>query len=185
MKNLFILVFLSAFSIQVFGQQEGTMEQVEEKVSEKVKDSDEKEEAKSSETKETSEETNSEEKKVSEEILSDKKQVPEEAQQGEQGAEEIKPVVEEKSVKETSAVVNEESESADSGGSVQMGVNYECDGGRTYILHEPGVDSESHLCELDAGHTEDPADWYALNQASFCREKLQEIIAQYNCVIKK
>ena len=68
--------------------------------------------------------------------------------------------------------------------SAQQGVKYVCDEGKSYTLYEPGNDS-NHLCELDAGHTEQPAGWYALNDSSFCKGKMEELISQYNCVQKK
>ena len=65
--------------------------------------------------------------------------------------------------------------------STPSGVKYVCDENKFYILYEPGNES-SHLCELDAGHTDQPADWYALNDSSFCRGKMEELISQYQCV---
>ena len=64
--------------------------------------------------------------------------------------------------------------------SALAGVKYVCDESRFYTFYEPGTNPD-HLCELDAGHTEQPADWYALNNSSFCKEKLEELISQYNC----
>ena len=64
--------------------------------------------------------------------------------------------------------------------SASSGVKYVCDEGRSYTLYEPGNDS-NHLCELDAGHTEQPADWYALHDASFCKGKIEELISLFNC----
>ncbi len=159
----------------------------EKQVSEKTKDSKEEQ---------VPEETKPVEEKQREQQPAEEEQVPEETKpveekqreqqpaKEEQVPEETKPV-EEKQREQQPAAVNQESDSAGSAVSVQAGVNYMCDEGRSYTLHEPGMDSENHLCELDAGHTESPVDWYALNQSSFCREKLQKIITLYNCVIKK
>ena len=66
------------------------------------------------------------------------------------------------------------------GVSAEAGVKYVCDEGRSYTFYEPGKNS-SHLCELDAGHTEQLVDWYALNNVSFCKNKIEELISQYNC----
>ena len=151
------------------------------------------EEAKSSKEEPVSEEAKpSKEEPVSKEAKPSKEErVPKEAKPSkeEQVSGETKPSEEkqkeQQDFEEKPAAINRESDKTDSTVSVQIGMSYECGGGRSYTLHEPGVTSESHLCELDAGHTENPADWYALNESSFCREKLQEIITQYNCVIKK
>ena len=83
------------------------------------------------------------------------------------------------------AIVQKKPDNIDSAVSVQVGVEYQCNGNRSYTLHKPGVNSESNLCELDAGHTEAPADWYALHDSSFCRQKLQEMVTQHNCVAKE
>ena len=88
-------------------------------------------------------------------------------------------------VEEKSETISPESDNTGSAASVQAGVKYECDENMSYTLYEPGTQSENHLCELDAGHTEIPADWYALHESSFCRQKLQDMIRQYNCVATK
>ncbi len=154
----------------------------EKQVSEKTKDSKEEqvtEDAKPFKEEQVPEETKPAEEKQREQQPAKEEQVPEETKPVEEKQREQQPA------EEKPAAVNQESDSAGSAVSVQAGVNYMCDEGRSYTLHEPGMDSENHLCELDAGHTESPVDWYALNQSSFCREKLQKIITLYNCVIKK
>ena len=65
--------------------------------------------------------------------------------------------------------------------SAVSGVKYICDESRSYTFYQPGNDP-NHLCELDAGHTEATTDWYALNDAGFCKRKIEELISQYNCV---
>ena len=88
----------------------------------------------------------------------------------------IEPIVEE--ISETAVVSTVE---APAEVSAVSGVKYVCNEGRSYTFYEPGSDP-NHLCELDAGHTEQPADWYALNDSSFCKGKMEELISQYNCV---
>ena len=80
-------------------------------------------------------------------------------------------------VTETEAVSTVE---AGSEFSAVSGVEYVCDEGKSYTFYEPGNDP-NHLCELDAGHTEYSSDWYALNDSSFCKEKIEELISQHNC----
>ena len=94
-----------------------------------------------------------------------------------------KPVVKEESkvepeTSETESVSNVDEAKTEA--SASSGVKYVCDEGRSYTLYEPGNDS-NHLCELDAGHTEQPADWYALHDANFCKGKIEELISLYNC----
>ena len=55
--------------------------------------------------------------------------------------------------------------------------NYVCRKGseeRRYILSEPGISNEAHLCEIDLifGRNKKPVDWYARNEACFCRRTL-------------
>ena len=69
---------------------------------------------------------------------------------------------------------------AGTGVSAEVGLKYVCDGGRSYTFYQPGQDP-NYLCELDAGHTEQAPDWYALNDASFCKNKIEELISIYNC----
>ena len=63
---------------------------------------------------------------------------------------------------------------------IEIIVSYECDGGRTFTLYEPGQDPK-HACELDAGHTDKTADWNAAENRGFCRKILEQKIKQYNC----
>ena len=60
------------------------------------------------------------------------------------------------------------------------GVTYVCAEDRSYTFYEPANDT-NYLCELDAGHTEQPTDWYALNDAGFCKAKIEELISLHNC----
>ena len=181
-----------------FGEKEKLVEKAETQASQKV-DASEKgqvsKEAKPAEKKQVSEEAKPVEKKQAskEAKPTEGKQTSKEAKPAEkkQVSEEAKPVQEKLASEEMAAPEEkpaadaQESDSAGSSVSIQMGAKYECDGGRSYTLHEPGVSSESHLCELDAGHTEALADWYAVNESSFCRQKLQEMISHYNCVAKE
>lgn len=191
MKNLWILIVISAFSFMVFGEGEKSAEAAEApKMAEEAKADEEKKPMPMAKEKQAVKEAKpmaKEEAKPAEA----KPMAKEEAKPAE-----AKPVAKEeaKSAEEKQMpqqpVVSEEKPAAvqEAGGaeagSVQAGVKYECDGGKSYTLHEPGVNDESHLCELDAGHTEAAADWYALNQSSFCKEKLQELIELYNCAVK-
>ncbi|MDE0092375.1 MAG: hypothetical protein OXN83_03705 [Oligoflexia bacterium] len=105
------------------------------------------------------------EKKVSEKSVSEEDAKSEKAESG---------VVE---LSETELVSGVETEA---GVSLIAGVKYVCDDSRSYTFYEPGNDP-NHLCELEAGHTEQPTDWYALNESSFCRTKMEELVSQYNC----
>lgn len=67
---------------------------------------------------------------------------------------------------------------------VVQSVKYVCDGGRAYILYEPGITDSRYLCELDAVHTKKPADWSAVKTKSFCRQELEKLILQHNCNIR-
>ena len=209
MKNLLLFIFLSVFSIMAFGQTEVPAEKEDKQVveeakpskpepvkekeqvskqSEPSKEKQEAEEAKSSSKKEQAiqgAEPSKKEQATEEAEPSKEKQVSKEAKPSSNEKQEVQKPVVEAEEKPAAAAAVQESDSVDSEVSVQAGVNYECDGGKSYTLHEPGVNSESHLCELDAGHTETPADWYAFNDSSFCRKKLQEMISHYNCVVKE
>ena len=180
MKSLLILIAISVFSFIAFGQEEKPAEQAEApEVSEEAKTTEEKkpmaeEKQVVKEAKPVEEAKTTEEKKP----MAEEKQVVKEAKPAE-----AKPAAEEATAVEENPAAVQEADNAEAS-TVQAGVKYECDGGKSYTLHEPGVSDESHLCELDAGHTEVAADWYALNQASFCREKLQELIELYNCTVR-
>lgn len=167
MKHLLTLIVINVFSFMVFGEGEKSAEPAE---APKVV-----EEAKAAEAKPVEEKQASEEAKAVEKA---KPVAKEEAKAAEEKQMPQQPVV-----SEAKPAVVQESGSAEAS-SVQAGVKYECDGGKSYTLYEPGANDESHLCELDAGHTEAAADWYALNQSSFCKEKLQELIELYNCAVK-
>ncbi len=168
-----------------FGQEEAKpVEEKKEVMKEEAKPVEEKKEAMKEEAKPVEEKKEAmKEEAQPGEAKPEVAEVQKEAAKEEMAEEEAKPAEEKKeAMKEEAQPAEADQESA---ASVQAGMNYECDGGRSYTLHEPGVNSESHLCELDAGHTEAPADWYALNQSSFCREKLQELIELYNCAVKQ
>ena len=209
MKNLSVFIFLSIFSFVAFGQEEKPVEQAEAKVAkEEAKPAEEKQEAAKEEAKpaEEKQEAAKEEAKPAKEKQEAAKEEAKPAKEKQEAAkEEAKPAEakqeaakeEAKPAKEKQEAAKEEAKPAEekpaavvqesddgSAVSVQTGMKYECDGGRSYTLHEPGTSSESNLCELDAEHTEAPADWYALNQSSFCRQKLQELIELYNCAVK-
>ena len=49
---------------------------------------------------------------------------------------------------------------------------------RKYILSEPGVSNEAHLCEIDLrlGRNQESADWNAKNDFCFCRRTLFELL---------
>lgn len=174
MKNLSVFIFLSLFSFTAFAQEELVESEKPEAVAQEAKPSESKaapqkpeavaQEAKPVEDKAASQEPAAPETVVQETKPAEDKTVPQE------------PMAPEAVAQETGSV--------DTTISVQMGAQYDCDGGRSYTLHEPGVTSESHLCELDAGHTETPADWYALHDASFCKQKLQDMLSLHNCSIK-
>lgn len=210
MKNLLFFVFLSVFSIMAFGQTEAPAEKEDKQVAEeakpskqeqvsekKVKPVKEKEPASNeskpskekepalNESKPSKEKQEAKEAKEAKEVkeTEEAKEVEEAKPSSNEKQEVQKPVAESEEEPVVAAAV-QESDSVDSV-SVQAGVNYGCDGGKSYTLHEPGVNSESHLCELDAGHTETSADWYAFNDSSFCRQKLQELITLYNCAVKE
>ena len=201
MKTLLIFIFLSVFSFMVFGQEEKSVKKEEAQASNESKAAEEKpaaEESKVAEEKPAAAEESKavEEKPAAEEpkAVEEKPAAAEEpkaveekpAATEESGAAEEKPAAaeESKAVEEKPAATQESSGDAESG-AIQAGIKYECDGGVSYILHEPGINDESHLCELDAGHTEISADWYAVHQSSFCREKLKEMIKLHNCVMKQ
>ena len=66
--------------------------------------------------------------------------------------------------------------------SVQAAVRYVCDAGKSYILYEPGQHDPNHTCELDALHTDKPADWNSrVPGTTYCRDRLKERIPRYNC----
>ena len=189
MKTLFI-IYLSIFSIMVFGQTEKSVKQAEPKAA--------KEKAKPIETKQQQKTTKEEEKPVKQaepKAAKEKANKPVETKQQQKTTkEEEKPVkqAEPKAAKEkankpveTKQQQKTTKEEEKPTTAVQTGILYECDGGKSYTLHEPGINAENHLCELDAGHTEASTDWYALNQSAFCREKLQELIEFYNCSAKQ
>ena len=170
MKRLFVLFYLSVFSIVAFGHP-GHAEGVHhEAITDEAKEEAPKE-AVADEVK----------KEAPKEAVADtaKEEAPKEA---------VADTAKEEAPQEQPEAVAQEAPAGNdySDVSVQAGVNYECDNGKSYILHEPGVNSESNLCELDAGHTtENPADWYALNDSSFCKQKLQEMVSIHNCSVKE
>ena len=214
MKTLLILIFVGIFSVTAFGKEEKSAKQAEApQVAEEAKDSEKKpadmkakakaaeeakakaaEEAKAKAAEEAKAKAAEEAKaKAAEEAKAKaaeeaKAKAAEEAkakaaEEAKAKAADKKEIPQQPEVSEEKPAAVQESGSADAS-AVQTGVKYECDGGRSYTLHEPGVNDESHLCELDAAHTEAAADWYALNQSSFCKQKLQELIELYNCVVK-
>ena len=201
MKSLLFFIFLSAFSIIAFGQKEGPVEQTETQKTQEAEAPEEKQTDKIAVSKRKQTEASMAQKAVAskkeqakapvaQKAVAPKKEqakapVAQKAVAPKKEQTEALVAQEVKAVEEKPETVVQTSSHVDSGVSVQTGVRYECDENKSYTLHEPGVNSESNLCELDAGHTEAPVDWYALHESSFCRQKLKEITTQYNCVAKE